>query len=447
MALKYFGTDGIRGRVGETPITAEFILKLGWAIGTVLAQKQPQPQVVIARDTRISSSLLQSALTAGLSSAGVKVIMLGVLPTPAVAQLTKELSAAAGIIISASHNPYYDNGIKFFNAQGMKFPHEFETAVEAQLNQPMTMIAADQLGQATRLKDAKNRYVEFCKNTFPGSLNLKSLKIVVDCANGAAYQVAPQIFQQLGAEVIAIANQPNGLNINEACGATDVAILQTEVEKQQADIGVALDGDGDRLILVDHKGERVDGDEILCILAHDAAQHSKKRLGIVGTVMSNLGLEQALQHQQIEFVRTQVGDRYVLEELIQRQWTLGGEPSGHIVNLDFTTTGDGIITALQLLRIMCLTQKTLHQLKKAMVKRPQVLINVPISKTIRLNRYPKISAAIDAAEQKLSDRGRILVRPSGTQPYVRVMVEGNEAQEVQSAAETLALTIQREINT
>ncbi|MCH9770054.1 MAG: phosphoglucosamine mutase [Gammaproteobacteria bacterium] len=441
----YFGTDGIRGEVGSRLINAEFVLKLGWATGKVLA-KSDEAKVVVGCDTRISSKLLQSVLLAGFASAGVDVFLLGVIPTPAVAYLTHSLRAQAGIMISASHNPYYDNGFKFFDENGMKLSNELELAIEAQLKQSMRTAHSDSIGKITRINDASGRYVEFCKSTFPTQLSLKGLKVVVDCANGAGFSVAPSIFYELGVEVIPLATKPDGYNINKNCGATDVKSLQAAVLEHTADLGIALDGDGDRLMMVDHLGEIVDGDQILCLLAKDNSTGMGSRQGIVGTVMSNLGLEQALIADGISFTRTAVGDRYVLEELIERGWSLGGESSGHIVNLDFTTTGDGIITALQVLRVMKMANKNLHQLKQAMTKRPQVLINVPVKATVNLMDYPEINAAIKVVEKKLAGRGRVLVRPSGTQPYVRVMVEGNDMSEVQQVAEQLVAVTEAELN-
>ena len=346
MTKRYFGTDGIRGQVGKGHITVEFMLKLGWAVGTVLAHEQ-HARVLVGRDTRISGVVLQSALQAGLSAAGVDTHLLGVLPTPAVAYLTHSLRANAGIVISASHNPYQDNGVKFFNSDGMKLSDELEYQIEAVLEKPMLMQSSSHLGKVETLVDAAGRYIEFCKSLFPRQLNLNGFKMVVDCANGAAFDIAPTVFHELGAEVVPIAHQPDGLNINLDCGATHLSSLQQAVMDQSADIGLALDGDADRLIMVDHKGEVIDGDQILCILAMDSATGMCSHAGVVGTQMSNLGLEQALQGNGLEFVRTQVGDRYVMEELLARNWTLGGESSGHIVNLDYTTTGDGVLTALQ----------------------------------------------------------------------------------------------------
>lgn len=439
---KYFGTDGIRGRVGHSLINVEFMLKLGWAFGKVLAEDN-KVHVLIGRDTRISGPMLESALEAGLSAAGVDVYLLDVIPTPGVAYLTHSLRACAGIVISASHNPYQDNGIKFFDSEGMKLPDELELEIEKQIDKPMKTEASDRLGKVKHIMDAAGRYIEFCKSIFPAQLSLKGLKLVVDCANGATHYVALNIFHELGANVIAIHYQPDGFNINDKCGAMDVRQLQKTVTKNSADVGIAFDGDGDRLIMVDHRGEIVDGDEILCILAKDIDVCS--RVGIVGTVMSNLGLENALKESGIEFVRTPVGDRYVLEELLKRDWILGGESSGHIVDLNLTTTGDGIITALQILRIMQMSAFGLHDLKKKMQKCPQVLINVPVYGDKDLSKYPKIDKAIARVEKQLNGRGRILLRPSGTEPCIRVMVEGEDEKQVRKIAESLAEVVEREV--
>ena len=442
---KYFGTDGIRGRVGESPINVDFMLRLGYAAGAIFSTKASDT-ILIGHDTRASCGMLESALQAGFSAAGLNVVLLGVLPTPAIAYLTHSLRASAGVVISASHNAYHDNGVKFFNNRGMKLGDELELAIEAQLEKATETQAANNTGNIDHLTDAAGRYAEYCKSIFPSQLSLNGLKLVLDCANGATYDVAPNIFRELGADVIAIHDQPNGTNINDHCGATHLDSLQLAVKQHQADVGLAFDGDGDRLMMVDAKGEVIDGDEILCILAKDRSTGLGSRAGVVGTVMSNLGLEQALEKCGVAFERAPVGDRYVLEALIKNGWTLGGEGSGHIVDLDYTTTGDGIITALQVLRIMRLSEKSLHDLKQAMIKRPQVLINVPTSNTVNLNDYPKINAAVSEMEKTLHGKGRVLLRPSGTEPVVRVMVEGNNEQEVQQAAATLAATVERYIS-
>ena len=434
---KYFGTDGIRGQVGKARINAEFMLKLGWAVGKVLA-KSKHAQVIIGRDTRISGTMVQSAMEAGLTAAGVNVKLLGVLPTPAIAHLTHSLRAQAGIVISASHNPFQDNGVKFFNAKGMKLSDQVELEIEAQIDQPMRTNGSDNLGAVEMLTDACGRYVEFCKSTFPSGQNLKGIKVVVDCANGATYLAAPQILHELGAEVIAINNTPDGFNINHECGATDVRALQKRVIEANADLGIALDGDGDRLIMVDHLGERVDGDEILCILAQEASVGANKNQGVIGTVMSNLGLEQALQRAGVAFKRVSVGDRYVLDALQRSKWVLGGESSGHIVNLNHTTTGDGMITALQVLRMLQQTAKSLHDLKQVMTKRPQVLINVPVYGSKDVDKFPKVMSAVADVEKQLGDSGRVLLRASGTEPLIRVMIEGNDEKVARKTAQFLA---------
>lgn len=444
---KYFGTDGIRGRVGESLISAEFILKLGWAVGKVLAQEDPAT-VLIGKDTRISGYMIESALLAGLSAAGVNIKILGPMPTPAIAYLTQSVRASAGIVISASHNLYEDNGVKFFDKEGYKLSDEMELAIENKIDEPMKTVSSDRLGRASRMVDAPGRYIEFCKSTFPADLNLKGLKIIVDCAHGSTYYVAPHIFHELGAQVTAIGNTPNGFNINQHCGSTHTEALIKKVIETQAHIGIAFDGDGDRVLMVDEKGEFVDGDEILCILAKDYLSRSQsfKKFGIVGTVMSNLGLEEALKSDNIPFERVSVGDRNVLERLLQKNWFLGGEASGHIVDLSYTTTGDGMITALQILRIMQKEKKSLHELKHTMTKCPQVLINVPTLKMVDLAQYPKIHEAVTRAEQKLNGNGRILLRSSGTEPLIRVMVEGSDSKLINETAQMLAGIVESALN-
>jgi len=436
---KYFGTDGIRGRVGSKLINAEFMLKLGFAAGKVLSRNS-KAAVIIGKDTRVSNYMLESALQAGFSAAGVDVQLLGPMPTPAVAHLAHSMRAAAGVVISASHNLYPDNGVKFFDNQGFKLSDELEIEIEKQIDEPMITVSADKLGKAIRLLDARGRYIEFCKNTFPDNVNLNGLKIVVDCANGATYHIAPVVFHELGATVIAVAHHPNGYNINDKCGATDLTLLKSKVKECDADMGIAFDGDGDRVMMVDKNAEVVDGDELLCILA--LGQHERPR-GIVGTVMSNFGLEQTLKQNQIEFVRSKVGDRHVLAELLEKKWSLGGEASGHIVDLHRTTTGDGIITALQVLSVLKRKDKTLEELKQQMHKMPQVLINIHADHPEVVMQQAEIVKAIKEAEKNLADRGRILLRASGTEPLVRVMVEGCDASEVQSVAEGLAKVVQQ----
>lgn len=436
MTRKYFGTDGIRGKVGEFPITPEFVLKLGWAAGRVLARGNGG-KVVIGKDTRISGYMFESALEAGLSAAGVDILLLGPMPTPAIAYLTRTLHAAAGIVISASHNPFGDNGIKFFSADGTKLPDEVERAIEAELDKPMEMAPPAELGKARRVTDAAGRYIEFCKSTFPRNLNLEGLKMVVDCANGATYHVAPAVFRELGAEVLPLANNPDGLNINVDCGSTHPAKLREAVLAEGAHLGIAFDGDGDRVLMIDHQGELVDGDELLYIIA--AARHAQEGLpGVVGTLMTNLGMEHALKQAGIGFERAKVGDRYVMEKLLQRGWSLGGEGSGHLICLDCTTTGDGIISAAQVLRAMVEQGKGLHELKSEMSKYPQVLINVRLSRQLDVMAQPPVQQALHAAESRLGDSGRVLLRPSGTEPLIRVMVEGEDAQLVGQVAEELA---------
>ena len=445
MAVRqYFGTDGIRGEVGQSLINAEFSQKLGWAAGRVLGQDS-ESLVLIGRDTRVSGDMLQSALQSGLSAAGVDVRLLGVIPTPAVAHLTHSLRATAGIVISASHNAYQDNGVKFFGNDGMKLSNATEAAIEEMIDMPMVTMRSDELGTVKSIRDAGGRYIEFCKSTFPYHFTLRGLKVAVDCANGATASIAPKVFHELGAEVIAIADQPDGYNINRGCGATDVAALRELVVQKQMDVGIALDGDGDRLIMIDAQGKIVDGDEILCILAQNRDLQRDNQQGVVGTVMSNLGLEQALVQSGIAFERANVGDRYVLEALLKHGWSLGGESSGHIVDLSLTTTGDGIITALQVLRVMVRHKKALRELTSRMTKRPQVLINVPVGNMVQLESFPMIADAVQKMESELADRGRVLLRPSGTEPVVRVMVEGNDHEEVQLAAERLAALVAREL--
>jgi len=444
VSRKYFGTDGIRGRVGEYPVTPEFMLKLGWAAGRVLGRHR-NDRVIIGKDTRISGYMFESVLEAGLSAAGVDILLLGPMPTPAVAYLTRTLHACAGIVISASHNPFADNGIKFFSSDGTKLPDEVELAIEAEIDKPMATVASDSLGKAKRINDAGGRYIEFCKSTIPLTLSLKGLKVVVDCANGATYDVAPSVFDELGASVVAIGIEPDGLNINRGCGSTQPERLQKTVLEHQADLGIALDGDGDRVIMVDHKGELVDGDELLFIIAMSRQQGGALSGGVVGTLMSNLGLEHALLSNNITFERANVGDRYVLERLTQTRSLIGGESSGHIICLDRTTTGDGIISALQVLAAMVQGEKTLHELKTGMKKYPQRMINVPVREKVDLDKVAEVQAAVRSAEQRMGGRGRILLRPSGTEPVVRVMVEGEDEQQVFREAEQLASVVAAEV--
>jgi len=445
MTRKYFGTDGIRGKVGQTPITPEFILKLGWAVGKVLAGGNGA-RVIIGKDTRISGYIFESALEAGLASAGANVYLLGPMPTPAIAYLTRTLHAKAGIVISASHNPYYDNGIKFFSAAGTKLPDEVEQAIEAQLEQEMICNESADLGKAVRVKDAEGRYIEFCKSTIPYATSLKGLKVVIDCAHGAGYWVGPSVLRELGAEVIAIGNKPDGLNINDGAGSTTPAILQETVLKEKADLGIALDGDADRVIMVDHIGELVDGDELLYVIALARKNNNELKGGVVGTLMSNLGLEHALEKVGIPFRRAAVGDRYVMELLQEEGWVLGGESSGHIICLDRTTTGDGIVAALQVLAAMVQTGQSLQELGSGMRKYPQTLLNIKMAQRINVCEQQPVKAALQEAEASLSGTGRVLLRASGTEPLIRVMVEGQDADKVKTVAEGLADVVRQAVS-
>lgn len=427
---RYFGTDGIRGRVGEPPISVEFIMKLGWAVGQALIGER-SGKALIAKDTRISGYMFESALEAGLSAAGVNIQLIGPMPTPGLAYLTRTLRADLGIMISASHNPHYDNGIKFFSSKGLKLPDSVELEIERYIEQPLITVPSQRLGKATRVVDAVGRYTEFCKASAPYLSTLDNLKIVIDCANGATYQIAPNVFRELGANVIVINNKPDGLNINEKCGSQHTEHLQQVVLSEKADLGIAFDGDGDRVIMIDHLGEVVDGDELVYIIARERFAHGRLNGGVVGTVMSNLGLEQALRKLGIEFVRANVGDRYVLEQLLQHRWTLGGESSGHIVCLDLTTTGDGIISAIQVLYAMHTNGQSLHELKKQMHKYPQKLVNIPVKNNAQaILNTSTLKNAVKAAEKKLGHSGRLLLRASGTEPVLRIMVEGEDAQQV-----------------
>jgi len=439
---QFFGTDGIRGRVGEAPITAEFMLKLGWAAGRVLGAAGCS-KVLIGKDTRISGYMFESALEAGLSAAGVNIALLGPMPTPAIAYLTRTLRACAGIVISASHNPYDDNGVKFFSDAGVKLADELEYRIEALLAEPLTTVAAAALGKAERIGDAAGRYIEFCKSTVPSNTSLAGLKLVVDCANGATYHIAPNVFAELGATVITQAVTPDGLNINQACGSTAPVALQQAVLEQGADAGVAFDGDGDRVIMVDHRGEVIDGDEILFIIAQDRLQAGCPDNAVVGTQMTNLGLEIALNQRGLTLHRAKVGDRYVQEWLYRDNLTLGGESSGHIICLDKTTTGDGIVSALQVLAAMVRAGMKLHELKAGMTKYPQLMINVPLAQRIDLASCDTVQNAVRDAERQLGKEGRVLLRPSGTEPVVRVMVEGADAATVSSLAQELASVVEQ----
>lgn len=434
---KYFGTDGIRGKVGEFPITSDFVLKLGWAAGKVLAG-QGSKKVIIGKDTRISGYMLESALEAGLAAAGLSAAFTGPMPTPAIAYLTRTFRAEAGVVISASHNPFDDNGIKFFSTEGTKLPDEVEAAIEAELDKNITCVPSAELGRASRIVDAAGRYIEFCKGTFPSELSLNQLKIVVDCANGATYHIAPNVLRELGAEVITIGASPDGMNINKECGATDLDLLKQTVIAEKADLGFALDGDGDRIMMVDHLGQTVDGDQILYIIARERLRQGNLRGGVVGTLMSNMGLEIALKQLGIPFERAKVGDRYVLEKLKERGWVVGAENSGHVILLDKTTTGDGIIAGLQVLTAVVGNKLSLHDLCSGMKLLPQVLVNVRFTSGSDPLQHPEVLAALHRAEQQLAGRGRVLLRKSGTEPLIRVMVEGGNSVEVTELAQSIA---------
>jgi len=440
MSKKYFGTDGIRGTVGEYPITPEFVMKLGWAAGKVLGNK-PGDRIVIGKDTRISGYMFESALEAGIAAAGMNVQLLGPMPTPGIAYLTRTFRAAAGIVISASHNSYYDNGIKFFSANGTKLDDEVEHQIEAYLDKPMTTVSSEHLGKAKRVSTAAGRYIEFCKASISTNISLDGLNIIVDCANGAAYSIGPKVFRELGANVQPVYNNPDGFNINENCGATDVEALAKLVTGNGADLGIALDGDADRLIMVDHNGEVVDGDELLYIIAKGAQAAGELKGGVVGTLMSNLGLEKALQADGIDFVRAKVGDRYVMELLKKNNWNFGGESSGHVICLDKNSTGDGIIAALQVLTVLINENKTLAELKLGMTKYPQTMINVKVSERQDPMQNSVVAKAVKEVENELADTGRVLLRASGTEPLIRVMIEGENKSLVQKLTEQLAAVV------
>ncbi len=437
MNRKYFGTDGIRGKVGESILTPEFVLKLGWAAGKVL-KTSGDGRILIGKDTRVSGYLFESALEAGLSAAGVNIELLGPMPTPAIAYLTQTLRASGGIVISASHNPYDDNGIKFLSSRGLKLPDEQELAIEALLDKPMDCVDSSALGKAVRLEDASGRYIEFCKSKFPDEYSLNGLTIVVDCANGAAYQIAPAVFSELGARVIRMGTEPNGYNINLDCGATNPQTLAEQVIIHNADLGIALDGDGDRVILVDHAGEIVDGDEILYILACHGLPKDAPGTGVVGTLMSNIGLEIALKERGVEFRRAKVGDRHVMQILEEQDWYLGGETSGHIICRAKSPTGDGIVAALQVLSAMMSAGKNLHDIKQGMKKYPQTMINVPLTTSDNPCQNGDVQKAVSNAEQVLNGEGRVLLRASGTEPLLRVMVEGRDELQVHQLAQSIA---------
>lgn len=436
-ARRYFGTDGIRGRVGKPPVTPDFVLKLGWAAGRVL-RRGGRSRVLVGKDTRLSGYMFESALEAGLSAAGVDILLLGPMPTPAIAYLTRTLRADAGIVISASHNPHHDNGIKFFSAEGRKLSDDLELAIEAELEAPLTTVESAALGKAQRVVDAAGRYIEFCKSTVSSRLSLRGLKMVVDCAHGATYHVAPSVFRELGAEVVPMGTEPDGLNINAGCGSTHPDALMEAVVEEQADLGVAFDGDGDRVMMVDRDGRLLDGDELLYIIACARQRTGELEGDVVGTVMSNLGLELALRARGIGLQRAAVGDRYVLEMLEAQDWTLGGESSGHIICRDRITTGDGIIAALQVLAEVVATGTPLEELRNGMSKFPQRMINVRTAERGDPTCLPAVQEAVRAAEAQLGSRGRVLLRPSGTEPLIRVMVEGEDALEVDHLTRQLA---------
>ena len=446
MTRRFFGTDGVRGRVGDTPITPEVVMKLGYAAGKVLAARHAsseRPTVLIGKDTRVSGYMLESALQAGLSSAGVDVVLVGPMPTPGVAYLTRALRLSAGIVISASHNPYDDNGIKFFSGDGAKLPDETESEIERELERPLACAPSAGLGKARRMEDASGRYIEFCKSTFPTRLDLKGMRIVVDCANGAAYHIAPCVFHELGAEVVSIGADPDGFNINEGVGATHPQALQAAVQRSEAHLGIALDGDGDRLIMADAAGRIYDGDQLLYIIARHRRARGILRGGVVGTQMSNLGLEHALEKMDVPFARAKVGDRYVLEALNARGWQLGGENSGHIVFLDKHTTGDGIVSALLVLDALSEAATTLGEASAGMTLYPQVLINVAMKQRLDFSADAGVQQALAAAERDLDGAGRVLLRASGTEPLVRVMVEGSIDAKVRRWAEAIADAVRK----
>lgn len=444
MTKKYFGTDGIRGQVGQFPITPDFMLKLGWAAGKVFAQKD-KGNILIGKDTRISGYMFEAALEAGLSAAGVNVSLLGPMPTPAIAYLTRTFNAQAGIVISASHNPYQDNGIKFFSASGTKLDDNIELAIEAMLEQEVVCIGSSELGKATRINDAAGRYIEYCKGTVAGNLDLRGLKIVVDAAHGATYHVGPAVLSELGAEVIAIGVEPNGVNINEGVGSTHMEALQQKVLLEKANLGIAFDGDGDRVMMVDHHGQMVDGDELLFIIASSQAHQQSLQGGVVGTLMTNLGMELALSEMNIPFVRAKVGDRYVNEMLQAKGWVLGGESSGHIICRDVTTTGDGIVSALQVLVALQSRKMSLFEVKQQMCKFPQKMVNVKLASKIDVARNSQIQAAVSEVEAELSGKGRVLLRPSGTEPVIRVMVEGEDEVKVDMLVSQLANAVKEAV--
>jgi len=449
MSRKYFGTDGVRGKVGQEPITPDFVMRLGYAAGKVLAgirrKELERPAVLIGKDTRVSGYMLESALEAGLSAAGVDVLLVGPMPTSAVAYLTRALRLSAGVVISASHNPFDDNGIKFFSGDGAKLPDATENAIERELARPLKCMSSRRLGKVRRIDDAAGRYIEFCKTTFPSSLHLRGMRIVVDCAHGAAYHVAPHVFHELGADVETVGVDPDGFNINDGVGATSPAALQAAVKRHKADLGIALDGDGDRLVMVDAGGKLYDGDQLLYVIARHRKQKGELTGGVIGTQMTNLALEHALARLKVPFARAKVGDRYVLEMLLARHWKLGGENSGHIVCLDKHTTGDGIVSALQVLRALVESETTLAKAAGAFALYPQVLLNVPLGKRGDAMTSPAVKRAVKEVEAELDGGGRVLLRPSGTEPVIRVMVEGRDGAKVRRCAERIAAVVRKSV--
>jgi phosphoglucosamine mutase len=442
MARRYFGTDGIRGRVGQPPMTVDFIMKLGWAAGRVLS-RSGRGQVVIGKDTRVSGYMFESALEAGLAAAGLDVLLLGPMPTPAIAYITQAQRATAGIVISASHNPYYDDGVKFFNGDGFKLPDSSEEEIEAMIEMDLEMVAPEAIGKASRMEDAKGRYIEFCKSSIAFKTSLRGMKLVVDCAHGATYHIAPAVFRELGAEVIELGTRPNGMNINQDVGALYPQNMRAQVLENRADLGIAFDGDGDRLMMMDARGEIVNGDQLLYIITMSRLVNGRLDGGVVGTQMTNLGFEHALAARKIPFQRAPVGDRYVMARLVEHGWFLGGESSGHIICLDKTTTGDGIIAALQVLEWLVGNDLSLDEACQDMNIYPQTMINVEVGRSLDLETEPCVCAAVKSAESRLGDSGRVLLRPSGTEPLIRVMVEGQDAVEVENIAAELAQTVAR----
>lgn len=440
---KFFGTDGIRGKVGQEPIVPQTVMHLAWALGSVLSEKEQLGNVIIGKDTRVSGYMLESAMEAGLSAAGMDVTLVGPMPTPAIAYLTKTSRTSAGVVISASHNPFYDNGIKFFSTDGTKLPDDMEFAIEDKMSQPMQMVYPEKMGKAKRMNDALGRYIEFCKSTIDDQINLKGLKISLDCANGAAYVVAPTVYEELGAEVLLIGHQPDGFNINKDCGSTHLDLLQKHVLENQSDLGIAFDGDADRVLMVDGKGNVVDGDQLMFVLANAYQKNQAYEGGLVGTLMTNLGLEQACKNMNMPFVRANVGDRYVMQQLQKNNWLIGGESSGHIICLDKTSTGDGLISSLQIVQQMIVEQKGLFELVSGMQMYPQKMINVKLPDNSSLNaadvcQHKDILSTVSQVESELADKGRVLLRPSGTEPVIRVMVEGREEQKVNQLCQQIS---------